>query len=108
MVIEGIQHVRGGSFSTPVLAEHVIHSLREELFGNADKTCFLCGQKGHFLQDCPDDDSDDSGDTVSEFFSSTEPSPALMPRPSAPINLPPAFELDLSSIESETDDSNGS
>jgi hypothetical protein len=109
MAIEGIQHVRGGSYSSPALDDSVIYSLREELFGNADKTCFLCGHKGHFLQDCPDDDSDDSddsGDTISEFFGSAEPSPALLPRPSAPVNLPPAFELDLSFIESESDESN--
>jgi hypothetical protein len=103
MITEGIQHVRGGSYSSPVLNDSVIYDLREELFGNADKTCFLCGCKGHFLQDCPDDDSDDSGDTISEFFDSTEPSPALMPRPAAPLNLPPAFELELSAIESEED-----
>ena len=105
MITEGIQHVRGGSYSSPSLDESVIWSLREELFGNADKTCFLCGCKGHFLQDCPDDDSDDSGDTISEFFDSTEPSPALMPRPAAPLNFPPAFELNLSAIDSASDDS---
>lgn len=105
MTLEGIQHVRGGSYSSPSLDDSIIHSLRNELFGNADKTCFLCGGKGHFLQDCPDDDSDDSGDTISEFFDSTEPSPALLPRPSAPVNLPPAFELNLSAIDSASDDS---
>jgi len=103
MTTEGIQHVRGGSYSSTLLDESVVWSLREELFGNADKTCFLCGGKGHFLQDCPDEDSDDSGDTISEFFDSTEPSPALIPRPSAPLNFPPAFELELSAIDSADD-----
>jgi hypothetical protein len=101
----GVENVRGGSYSSPSLDESIIYILREELFCNADKTCFLCGCKGHYMQDCPDDDSDDSGDTISEFFDSTEPSPALMPRPAAPLNFPPAFELNLSAINSESDDS---
>ena len=42
-----------------------------------DIICFMCWKVGHYVQDCPDDDS---GDTVSEFFGPTaEPSPALRP-----------------------------
>ena len=75
----GIENVRGGSWSEKHLPDAVKRTLQSELFGDEPK-CTMCGQPGHFMQDC----SDDSGDSISEFFGpTTEPSPAL--RPANPI-----------------------
>ena len=77
MVEFGIDNVRGGTWSEFILPNTVVQTLRSELFGDSDIVCFLCRKVGHYVQDCPDDDS---GDTVSEFFGPTaEPSPALRP-----------------------------
>ena len=79
MVQMGIDNVRGGTWSEKYLPDAVKRTLQSELFGS-ENTCTMCGQPGHYMQDC----SDDSGDSVSEFFGPTnEPSPAL--RPANPI-----------------------
>jgi len=72
----GIDNVRGGSWSDSVLPATVIRALKAEIFGTSDKVCFMCQKQGHYVQDCPDDDS---GDSISEFFDTTVPSPALRP-----------------------------
>ena len=83
----GIENVRGGSWPESVLPNAVIKSLGRELFGDMDIVCFMCQKVGHFVQDCPDDDSND---TVSEFFgSTTEPSPALRPVTPHPRSVTP-------------------
>ena len=75
MVEFGIENVRGGSWSESILPNTVIKTLRSELFGDSDIICFMCRKVGHYVQDCPEDDS---GDSISEFFGpTTEPSPAL-------------------------------
>ena len=77
MVEFGIENVRGGSWSESILPNTVIKTLRSELFGDSDIICFMCRKVGHYVQDCPEDDS---GDSISEFFGpTTEPSPALRP-----------------------------
>ena len=82
----GIENVRGGSWSNSILPSSVVRELRMEISGDTEKVCFLCHKMGHFLQDCPEDNSDDS---ISEFFGSTaEPSPAIRPRPRS-LNVSP-------------------
>jgi hypothetical protein len=83
MVEMGIDNVRGGSWSEKYLPDTVKRTLQTELFGNQD-FCTMCGKPGHYIQDC----SDDSGDSVSEFFGTTnEPSPALRPANPIPYSL---------------------
>lgn len=87
MVEFGIDNVRGGSWSESILPNAVLQTLRSELFGDSDIICFMCRKVGHYVQDCPDDDS---GDTVSEFFGPTaEPSPALRPATPHPRSVTP-------------------
>jgi hypothetical protein len=86
MADAGIDNVRGGTWSDSVLPATVIRSLTTEIIGNPDKICFMCQKQGHYVQDCPEDDS---GDSISEFFSSTtEPSPALRPFTPYPSSIP--------------------
>ena len=83
----GINNVRGGSWSDSILPATVIRSLTTEIFGNPNKICFMCQKQGHYVQDCPDDDS---GDSISEFFGPTnEPSPALRPVTPYPRSVTP-------------------
>jgi hypothetical protein len=83
MVQMGIDNVRGGTWSETHLPDAVKRTLQMELFGEQD-TCTMCGKVGHYMQDC----SDDSGDSVSEFFGPTnEPSPALRPANPIPYSM---------------------
>ncbi len=87
MVEFGIENVRGGTWSESILPNTVIHTLRSELFGDSDIICFMCRKVGHYVQDCPEDDS---GDSISEFFGpTTEPSPALRPATPHPRCITP-------------------
>eukprot|EP00762_Andalucia_godoyi_P008821 ANDGO_06861.mRNA.1 hypothetical protein PPTG_09369 len=47
----GIENVRGGSYSQPVLPPSSIETLHRELRTAAD-CCWRCGQAGHFVMDC--------------------------------------------------------
>jgi len=86
MADAGIDNVRGGSWSDSVLPTTVIRTLTTEIIGNPDKICFMCQKQGHYVQDCPEDDS---GDTISEFFGpTTEPSPVLRPLTPYPSSIP--------------------
>ena len=87
MADAGIDNVRGGSWSDSVLPTSVIRTLTTEIIGNPDKICFMCQKQGHYVQDCPEDDS---GDSISEFFGPTnEPSPALRPLTPYPRSVTP-------------------
>ena len=85
--------MRGGTWPEVHLPDAVRQTLQTELFGNDNEnTCTMCGQQGHYMQDC----SDDSGDSVSEFFGPTnEPSPALRPMSPIPHYLVGPFSRSL-------------
>jgi hypothetical protein len=51
MKTNGIDNVRGGSFSTIVLDEKTKSVITRMLNGSSDK-CFRCGEKGHFVNQC--------------------------------------------------------
>jgi hypothetical protein len=48
---EGINNVRGGSFSQIELSEEQIKLINQMIKGATDK-CYNCGESGHFIKDC--------------------------------------------------------
>lgn len=51
MLTEGIEKVRGGSYSTTRLTQTQTETLSRELRGATD-VCFRCGRSGHFVNKC--------------------------------------------------------
>ena len=58
MQIYGIDNVRGGSFCSIQLSESNKQTLQQMITGSSD-CCYKCGQIGHFIQDCHEQDGQD-------------------------------------------------
>jgi len=53
----GINNVRGGSFCELKLDEDHLRTIKKMINGSSDK-CYICGETGHFANDCKQDDDD--------------------------------------------------
>jgi GAG-polyprotein viral zinc-finger/Ricin-type beta-trefoil lectin domain/Zinc knuckle len=51
----GIENVRGGSYSQVILPIDVIRNIERQI-RNAQDRCFLCGESGHFVKNCPNEE----------------------------------------------------
>ncbi len=47
----GIEHVRGGSYTTMELSKEVKDFLRKEIYAGTNR-CYQCGLEGHYIKDC--------------------------------------------------------
>lgn len=47
----GIDHVRGGSYTTIELSKETKQFLRKEIYGGTNR-CYQCGLEGHYIKDC--------------------------------------------------------
>ena len=56
MMQYGIENVRGGSYNMPTLHSFQVQSLEVE-FKGANDVCFKCGQSGHYISDCREEDN---------------------------------------------------
>jgi hypothetical protein len=54
----GINNVRGGSFCELKLDKDNLSTIKKMINGSSDK-CYICGETGHFANDCKQDDDDD-------------------------------------------------
>ena len=48
----GIDNVRGGTYCQMKLPENLRKHIQDKI-SNANDTCFLCGEWGHFANNCP-------------------------------------------------------
>lgn len=77
---DGIDKVRGGSYSKSQLSDSQIKDLKTKINGALDN-CFLCGQAGHFAKFCPyknlqvptSDNSNNWLSYLASFFQSPPP-----------------------------------
>jgi hypothetical protein len=53
----GINNVRGGSFCELKLDKDHLSTIKKMINGSSDK-CYICGETGHFANDCKQDDDD--------------------------------------------------
>ena len=58
----GIDNVRGGSYSTPVLDDCTINQL-VKISNSVNNRCYTCGKYGHYANYCDSGDSSDSSDS---------------------------------------------
>lgn len=65
MLEHGIDHVRGGSYTSIVLLRSQEDTLRRE-FCTAGNTCFVCRQHGHVARDCSNRFSIHADGTIAE------------------------------------------
>jgi cellular nucleic acid-binding protein len=59
----GIDNVRGGSYSTPVLDDCTINQLIK-ISNSVNNRCYTCGKSGHYANYCDSCDSGDKGDSI--------------------------------------------
>jgi predicted GIY-YIG superfamily endonuclease len=52
----GIDNVRGGAYSQIEMQQQTKKHIEKEIW-NAEDRCFLCGEVGHFVNDCKKDDA---------------------------------------------------
>ena len=69
MMVHGIQHVRGGTYSKIYLNKHEVGTIQRELW-HAQGACVRCGSMLHWVRNCPcippsDDTSPDTRDNDS-------------------------------------------
>lgn len=73
MSIHGIENVRGGSYCQIYLDESAKDFIRKEIMTSND-SCFRCGSKGHYIEECLDQKSvdsendDDINETIGEVY----------------------------------------
>jgi predicted GIY-YIG superfamily endonuclease len=65
----GIDNVRGGSYCQIVLPEDKINTIQQSIRGFTG-TCFRCGERGHFVKNCPKPQQRKKKDEDEEFLES--------------------------------------